>query len=81
MASSKPRTYFQGNKQLIRELIQLSQQNRREDLLPLGRSFFLYFFQLRQQNRREDLLPLGRSFFLYLDVPRNSTREDGTAVT
>ncbi len=43
MASSKPRTYFQGNKQLIRELIQLSQQNRREDLLPLGRSFFLYF--------------------------------------
>ena len=42
MASSKPRTYFQGNKQLIRELIQLSQQNRREDLLPLGRSFFLY---------------------------------------
>lgn len=45
MASSKPRTYFQGNKQLIRELIQLSQQNRREDLLPLGRSFFLYLIK------------------------------------
>ena len=46
MASSKPRTCFQGNKQLIRELIQLSQQNRREDLLPLGRLFFLYLARL-----------------------------------